>query len=76
MLPNISKAYELLGQLQTDVDRANSAAAQKSTEAYQRAKDDIDQLRHELARKQVLDLRYAMFGIYMIAIGIALSYWV
>ncbi|MGB8390720.1 hypothetical protein [Mycobacterium sp.] len=74
MLPDISKAYQLLGQVQADVDRANTAAAQKSTEAYQKAKAEIDQLRQKLVRNQVLDLRYAMFGICMIAIGIALSY--
>jgi hypothetical protein len=62
-------------KLKTDVDRAHAAATQQSTEAYSKAKAEIDRLRRELEQTQVLDLRWAIFGIYMIAIGIALSYW-
>jgi hypothetical protein len=75
VLPDLSRAYQLLDQAQ---DRCGPGARRRHTavhQAYSKAKAEIDRLRREPEQTQVLDLRWAIFGIYMIAIGIALSYW-
>ncbi len=75
VMGNFKQIFERLDRLKSDVDRAHNAAAEKSAEAYDKAKAELEQLRRELDRTQVLDLRWAIFGIYIATIGVALSYW-
>jgi hypothetical protein len=45
-----------------------------ATEAYNQAKAEIDQLRRKLDPSAALDLRWAIFGLYVATTGAALSY--
>ena len=62
--------------LQIAVEKANSAAVEQSKMAYNKSFDDLQRFGREQDQKQVLDLRWAIFGIYILTIGVALSYWV
>jgi hypothetical protein len=74
VMGNFRQVFDRLEKLKSDVEQAHTAAADKSAEAYNKAKAELDQLRRELEQRQVLDLRWAIFGIYIATIGVALSY--
>jgi hypothetical protein len=71
---NFKQAFGRVEKLQSDVDRAHTAAAEKSAEAYNKAMAELDKLRHEQKQTTAVDLRWAIFGIYVATIGMALSY--
>jgi hypothetical protein len=74
VMGNFKAVFERLEQLKVKVEKAQTAAVEKSTEAYNKAAAELQQLRRELDQTQVLDLRWAIFGIYIAVIGVALSY--
>jgi hypothetical protein len=72
---NFKQIFTRLDEIKADIEQANSAATEKTNEAYNQAKAEIDKFRTELDRSQALDLRWAIFGLYIASIGVALSYW-
>jgi hypothetical protein len=73
VLRGVRQAFERLEQLQSRIDRVEEIAAEKAAEAYDKARADIDALRRELDQSAGLDLRWAVFGVYIATIGVALS---
>ncbi|OBB47104.1 hypothetical protein A5752_24650 [Mycobacterium sp. 852002-51961_SCH5331710] len=71
-----AQLYSRLGALEVEVARAHAAVDERAEEMYQKILKDLGDLRADLDRTQVLDLRTAIFGIYMIAAGVALGYFV
>ena len=71
---DITEIFGHLGGLQAAVVRLDGLAVEKSTEAYQKARAEIDELRRE-DQSAALDLRWAIFGVYIATIGVALSFW-
>jgi hypothetical protein len=65
-----------LDGLKVATDRVARLATERSTEAYQKARAEVDELRRKLDRSAALDLRWAIFGVYVTTIGVALSFWV
>jgi hypothetical protein len=64
-----------LDELKAETARTAGLADERSAEAYQKAKAQIDELKRELDRSAALDLRWAIFGLYVATIGVALSWW-
>ena len=64
-----------LKELQSVVEKAHSAAFEQSKMAYKKSSDDLQQFGREQDQQQVLELRWAIFGIYIMTIGTVLSYW-
>jgi hypothetical protein len=44
-------------------------------ESFGKAKTEIDKLAAQLARFQVIDLRWAILGAFITVIGYLMSYW-
>lgn len=76
IMPNFKQIFGRLDQIKIDIEKAKDEAAAKADEAYRKAKADIDALRNELDQGAALDLRWAIFGLYVATIGVALSYCV
>jgi hypothetical protein len=74
VMGNFKQAFGRIQKLQSDVDRAHTAVAEKSAEPYNKAMAELDKLRHEQKQTTALDLRWAIFGIYVVSVGVALSY--
>jgi hypothetical protein len=57
------------------VDKVAADAAQATADALAHVKSQIEDLSARLDRAQVLDLRWAILGLFITVVGIALSYW-
>jgi hypothetical protein len=64
-----------LDQIKIDIQKAGEEASSQADEAYSKARAEMDKLRHELDRGASLDLKWAILGLYIATIGVALSYW-
>lgn len=60
--------------LRTDINSVREHASALAAQTAERLQAQIDDLRRELDTKEVLDLRWAIYGLLITAIGIALSY--
>ena len=74
-MDNFKQIFPRLDQLKADIEQANNLAAEMATDAYNEVNTDIDQLRRELDQSQALDLRWAIFGLYIATIDVALGCW-
>jgi hypothetical protein len=75
VMGNFRQVFDRLNQIKIDIEQANNAATEKANEAYRKARADIDELRRDLDQSAALDLRWAIFGLYIATIGVALNFW-
>ena len=62
-----------VGALEVAIVDAQDAATETAHENYRRAKRDLARLQRELNQSAALDLRWAIFGIYIATIGLGLG---
>jgi hypothetical protein len=65
---------ERVGALKVALSDAQDAAAEKAEEIYRRVRVDLEEMRRDMKQSAVLDLRFAIFGLYVATIGVALSF--
>lgn len=69
----IARAEDKIAELRTDLDHAKIDASKVERTVLTRLGNDVQQLRGELKRVQVLDLKPAIWGLAITALGLALS---
>jgi hypothetical protein len=60
--------------LRSDINKTRTHASDLASQTVAHFQERIDSLQQELDNKQVLDLRWAIYGLLITVIGIALSY--
>lgn len=70
----IPKVEKDLTALRIEITQVRAHASNLAAETLQHLQDQIAELRRDIDAKQVLDLRWAIVGLVITAIGIALSY--
>jgi hypothetical protein len=70
-IPQIERHIE---NLRGEIKEVRVHASDLATQTVAQLQDQIDDLRRELDTKQVLDLRWAIYGLLITVFGIALSY--
>ncbi len=70
----IPKVEKDLTALRIEITQVRAHASNLAAETLQHLQDQIAELRRDIDAKQVLDLRWAIVGLVIAAIGIALSY--
>jgi hypothetical protein len=65
---------EEIGRLDGRIDKVSADAAKAAADALSHMKSGIDKLTGRIERSQVLDLRWAIAGLFITVVGIALSY--
>lgn len=72
--PRMQRADQKLHVLEQDVAKAHDHADAKAEQTYQRLLHHHADLQRQVNRVQVLDVRVAMFGLYIAIVGMALGY--
>jgi hypothetical protein len=70
----VSAVRDEIQRLDSRIDQTSADAAQATADTLAHLKGQIDELSARLDRAQVLDLRWAILGLFIMVVGIALSY--
>ncbi|OKH70833.1 hypothetical protein EB72_24880 [Mycobacterium sp. SWH-M1] len=69
-------AEQAVVQLRDDLAAARTASEESANEALNHMRAELARLTEQANRTQVLDLRFAIFGLAVTGVGTCLSYWV